>query len=162
MKRIMIIGCPGSGKSTLARALAAKTRLPLYCLDMMYWNPDRTTKPKEEFRAALRETVKLPEWIIDGNYGSTLELRMEACDTIIFLDYPLEVCLSGVEERRGKPRADMPWVETEPDLEFIEFIKKFNEESKPKIVGLLEQYKNKNIIVFTSRADADEYLRRLS
>ena len=162
MKRIMIIGCPGSGKSTLARALAAKTRLPLYCLDMMYWNPDRTTKPKEEFRAALRETVKLPEWIIDGNYGSTLELRMEACDTIIFLDYPLEVCLSGVEERRGKPRADMPWVETEPDLEFIEFIIKFNEESKPKIVGLLEQYKNKNIIVFTSRADADEYLRRLS
>ena len=110
MKRVMIIGCPGSGKSTLARALAAKTGLPLYCLDLMYWNPDRTTKPKEEFRTALRETVKLPEWIIDGNYGSTLELRMEACDTVIFLDYPLEVCLSGIEERRGKPRPDMPWV----------------------------------------------------
>lgn len=161
MKRIMIIGCPGSGKSTFARSLTAKTGLPLYYLDMMYWNPDRTIKPKEEFRAALRETVALPEWIIDGNYGSTLELRMEACDTVIFLDYPLEVCLSGVEERRGKPRPDMPWVETEPDLEFIEFITKFNEESRPMIVGLLEQYKNKNVIVFTSRGEADEYLRRL-
>ena len=161
MKRIMIIGCPGSGKSTFARSLTAKTGLPLYYLDMMYWNPDRTIKPKEEFRAALRETVALPEWIIDGNYGSTLELRMEACDTVIFLDYPLEVCLSGVEERRGKPRPDMPWVETEPDLEFIEFITKFNEESRPRIVGLLEQYKNKNVIVFTSRGEADEYLRRL-
>ena len=159
MKRVMIIGCPGSGKSTFARALAAKTGLPLYCLDLMYWNPDRTTKPKEEFRAALRETVNLPEWIIDGNYGSTLELRMEACDTVIFLDYPLEVCLSGVEERRGKPRPDMPWVETELDLEFIEFIKKFNEESRPRILDLLEQYKNKNIVVFSSRAEADDFLK---
>ena len=161
MKKVMIIGCPGSGKSTFARALAQKTCLPLYCLDLMYWNPDRTTKPKEEFRADLRETVALPEWIIDGNYNSTLELRLEACDTVIFLDYPLEVCLSGVEERRGKPRPDMPWVETEPDLEFIEFITKFNEESRPRIVELLEQYKNKNVIVFTSRGEADEYLRRL-
>ena len=160
MKRIMIIGCPGSGKSTFARALAAKTGLPLYYLDMMYWNLDRTTKPKEEFRAALRETVSLPEWIIDGNYGSTLEIRMEVCDTVIFLDYPVEVCIAGVEERRGKPRPDMPWVETEPDLEFIEFIKKYNEESRPKVIELLEKYKEKNIIIFKSRAEADEYLRR--
>ena len=161
MKRIMIIGCPGSGKSTFARGLAEKIGLPLYYLDMMYWNPDRTTKPKEEFRTALRETVRLPEWIIDGNYGSTLEIRMEACDTVIFLDYPVEVCISGVEERRGKPRADMPWVETEPDLEFIEFIKKYNEESRPKVIELLEKYKEKNIIIFKSRAEANEYLLNL-
>ena len=162
MKRIMIIGCPGSGKSTFARALASKMGLPLYYLDMMYWNPDRTTKPKEEFRASLRETVALPEWIIDGNYGSTLEVRMEACDTVIFLDYPVEVCIAGVEERRGKPRPDMPWIETEPDLEFIEFIKKYNEESRPKVIELLEKYKEKNIIIFKSRAEADEFLRRVT
>ena len=162
MKRIMIIGCPGSGKSTFARALEAKTGLPLYYLDMMYWNPDRTIKPKEEFRAKLKETVELPEWIIDGNYGSTLEVRLEACDTVFFLDYSAEVCLSGVEERRGKPRPDMPWVETEPDLEFIEFIKKYNEESRPRVIELLEKYKEKDIIIFKSRDEADEYLRSLS
>ncbi len=162
MKRIMIIGCPGSGKSTFARTLAAKTSLPLYYLDMMYWNPDRTTKPKDEFRLALRETVALPEWIIDGNYGSTLEIRMEVCDTVFFLDYPVEVCIAGVEERRGKPRPDMPWVETEPDLEFIEFIKKYNEESRPKVIELLEKYKEKNIIIFKSRNEADEFLRSMA
>lgn len=162
MKRIMIIGCPGSGKSTFARSLTEKTGLPLHYLDMMYWNPDRTTKPKEEFRAALRETVALPEWIIDGNYGSTLELRMEACDTVIFLDYPPEVCLSGIEERRGKPRADMPWVETEPDLEFIEFVRKYNAESRPRVIELLEKYKEKNIIIFKSRQESEDFLRSLS
>ena len=162
MKRIMIIGCPGSGKSTFARSLTEKTGLPLHYLDMMYWNPDRTTKPKEEFRAALRETVALPEWIIDGNYGSTLELRMEACDTVIFRDYPPEVCLSGIEERRGKPRADMPWVETEPDLEFIEFVRKYNEESRPRVIELLEKYKEKNIIIFKSRQESEDFLRSLT
>ncbi|MBR4034483.1 MAG: adenylate kinase, partial [Clostridia bacterium] len=138
------------------------TGLPLHYLDMMYWNPDRTTKPKEEFRAALRETVALPEWIIDGNYGSTLEIRMEACDTVIFLDYPVEVCIAGVEERRGKPRADMPWVETEPDLEFIEFIRKYNEESRPRVIELLEKYKEKTIIIFKSRQESEDFLRSLS
>ena len=162
MKRIMIIGCPGSGKSTFARSLTEKTGLPLHYLDMMYWNPDRTTKPKEEFRAALRETVALSEWIIDGNYGSTLELRMEACDTVIFLDYPVEVCIAGVEARRGKPRADMPWVETEPDLEFIEFVRKYNEESRPRVIELLEKYKEKNIIIFKSRQESEDFLRSLT
>ena len=162
MQRIIVIGCPGSGKSTVSRALHKKTGIPLYHLDMMYWNPDRTTKPKEEFRAELCKTVTLPEWIIDGNYGSTLEVRMEACDTVVFLDYSAEVCLSGVEERRGKPRPDMPWVEIEPDLEFIEFIRKYNEESRPKVIGLLEKYKEKKIIIFKSRAEADEYLRSFS
>ena len=43
MKRVIIIGCPGSGKSTFARELHARTNLPLYYLDMLYWNADRTT-----------------------------------------------------------------------------------------------------------------------
>ena len=85
---------------------------------------------------------------------------MAACDTVFFLDYPLEVCLDGVRSRIGKPRADMPWVETEPDLEFIEFIKKYNEESRPKVIALLEKYCCKEIIVFKSRAEADEFLAK--
>jgi hypothetical protein len=55
----------------------------------------------------------------------------------------------------------MPWVETEPDLKFIEFIKKYNEESRPKVIELLEKYKEKNIIIFKSRSEADDFLRRL-
>ena len=158
MKKIIVIGCPGSGKSTVSRALHNKTGIPLYHLDMMYWNADKTTVEKSVFLERLSAVFEKDEWIIDGNYGSTMELRMAACDTVIFLDYPLEVCLDGIKERRGKPRSDMPWIETEEDSEFIEFIKSYNEQQKPKVLELLEKYRDKNIIIFKSREQADAFL----
>ena len=158
MKKVIVIGCPGSGKSTVSRALHNKTGIPLYHLDMMYWNADKTTVEKSVFLERLFAVLEKDEWIIDGNYGSTLELRMAACDTVIFLDYPLDVCLDGIRARRGKPRSDMPWIETEEDAEFIEFIKNYNEQQKPKVLKLLEKYSDKNIIIFKSREQADAFL----
>jgi len=158
MKKIIVIGCPGSGKSTVSRALHNKTGIPLYHLDMMYWNADKTTVEKSLFIERLSVVLEKDKWIIDGNYGSTMELRMAACDTVIFLDYPLDVCLDGIRERRGKPRSDMPWIETEEDAEFIEFIKNYNEQQKPKVLELLEKYSDKNIIIFDSREQADAFL----
>ena len=158
MKKVIVIGCPGSGKSTFARALCHKTGLPLYHLDMMYWNADKTTVEKDVFRERLSAVIARDAWIIDGNYGSTMELRMAACDTVIFLDYPTEVCLDGVASRRGKPRSDMPWIETEEDAEFIEFIKRYNEQQKPKVMELLAKYAEKNVMIFQSRDQADAFL----
>lgn len=160
MKKIIVIGCPGSGKSTFSRALHNITGIPLYHLDMMYWNADKTTVEKSIFRKRLADALEKDEWIIDGNYGSTMELRLSACDTVFFLDYPLDVCLDGIKERRGKPRNDIPWTETEEDAEFIEFIKNFNKESKPKIMELFGKYKDKNIVIFTSREQANNFLNR--
>ena len=158
MKKVIVIGCPGSGKSTVSRALHNKTGIPLYHLDMMYWNADKTSVEKSVFLERLSDVLEKDEWIIDGNYGSTMELRMAACDTVIFLDYPLDVCLDGIKERRGKPRSDMPWIETEEDSEFIEFIKNYNEQQKPKVLELLKKYSDKNIIIFKSREQADAFL----
>ena len=160
MKRVIIIGCPGSGKSTFARELHARTNLPLYYLDMLYWNADRTTVPKAEFRRRLGEVLEKDSWIIDGNYGSTMEMRMAVCDTVFFLDYPTEVCLAGIEARRGKVRPDMPWVENEEDAEFLEFIRQFQEQKRPQVYALLEQYREKDIHVFHDRAQADIFLRQ--
>ena len=158
MKKVIVIGCPGSGKSTVSRALHNKTGIPLYHLDMMYWNADKTTVEKSVFLERLSAVLEKDEWIIDGNYSSTMELRMAACDTVIFLDYPLDVCLDGIKERRGKPRSDMPWIETEEDTDFIEFIKNYNEQQKPKVLELLEKYSDKNIIIFKGREQADTFL----
>ena len=105
----------------------------------------------------------MDEWIIDGNYGSTMELRLQACDTVIFLDYPLDVCLEGIKARRGKPRPDMPWIENEDeeDAEFIAFIKNFNFQSRPEVMELLVKYSYKDIYVFKSRNETEEFLNLL-
>ena len=122
MKKILVIGCPGSGKSTFSKKLHEKTNIPLFHLDLYFWNADKTTVDRTIFNQRLFEILELNDWIIDGNFMATMELRIQKCDTIIFLDYPLEVCLNGVKERKGKPRSDIPWIETEEDLEFIEYI----------------------------------------
>ena len=87
MKKIIIPGCPGSGQSTFARALQKQTGLPLFYLDRMNWNPDRTTVEKDVFLERLQEVLSREEWILDGNYGSTIDLRLQACDTAFFLKF---------------------------------------------------------------------------
>ena len=67
MKKIIVIGSPGAGKTTFARALAVKTGLPLFYLDMIFHRPDKTTVPPKEFDKKLGEIIKQPQWIIDGN-----------------------------------------------------------------------------------------------
>ena len=161
MKKVIVIGCPGSGKSTFSRALHNKTSLPLHHLDMMFWNVDKTTVEKSIFREKLSAVLDTDEWIIDGNYGSTMELRIAECDTCFFLDFPLEICLGGIKERQGKPRSDMPWVETEDDAEFLDFIRKYNEKERPNVLSLLDKYSDKNIVIFKSREEADEFLIEL-
>ena len=159
MKKVIIIGCPGSGKSTFARKLNKVTNLPLYYLDMMYWNEDRTIVEKNVFLNRLDDAMSNSEWIIDGNYGSTMEYRMSKCDTVFFLDYALDVCLEGIESRKGKPREDMPWFETDnTDEEFITYIKNFTNDSRPKIISLLKKYSNKNIFIFHSRKESEDFL----
>lgn len=160
MKKAIIIGCPGSGKSTFARALAGKKGLPLIHLDMLYWNADKTTVAREVFDERLRDAMAGDAWIIDGNYSRTMELRLKECDTVFFLDYPAEVCLEGIRERKCKPRPDMPWIEEKDDEELIAFIKDFKDESRPKILALLEKYKDKDIFIFKNREEAEEHLNK--
>lgn len=159
MKKIVVIGCPGAGKSTFARRLREMTGLPLYYLDQIWHKADRTTVSKEEFDAKLREIIRQDSWIIDGNYLRTMESRLEACDTVFFLDYPLEICLEGAKARIGTVREDMPWVETEFDEEFRQWILDFPKDQIPVIYELLKKYeREKEVIIFKSRDEAEKFL----
>lgn len=158
MKRIVVLGCSGSGKTTFAQRLNKATGIPLFHLDGIWHRPDRTHISREEFDLRLGEILAREQWIIDGNYQRTMERRIRACDTVFLFDLPTETCLEGAVSRLGKPRADMPWFNMELDTELREKIESFRDKELPEIYALLEKYKDRQIIIFNSRAEAEEYL----
>ena len=163
MKKIIVIGCPGSGKSCFSRALHEKIGIPLVHLDMLFWNPDKTTVEKGVFLERLASVLKKDEWIIDGNYKRTIEIRLKECDTVFLFDLPTEICLQGVTQRIGKERYDLPWLETELDPEFAQFIEDFPKTTLLRIYDLLEKYKDeKQVVIFKTRAEADAFLESLT
>lgn len=111
MKKIALIGSGGSGKSTLARRLGEKLNIEVYHLNALFWKPNWMPTSKEEQRKVQYELVKKEEWIIDGNYNGTMDIRLNAVDTIIFVDISRVICIYRVFKRmiqyRGKSRPDM-------------------------------------------------------
>ena len=160
MNRIIVIGCPGAGKSTFASKLASETGLPLYYLDMIWHRADRTVIGREEFDKCLDKLVKEDEWIIDGNYARTLPKRLAHCDTVFFLDLPLEEWIDGAKSRLGRERVDMPWVDNDIDPDFLQWIIDFPREVVPEIEYHLKNF-DKTIIRFHSREEADEFIHSL-
>lgn len=162
MKRIVVLGCPGSGKTTFAQKLNNRTGIPLFHLDAIWHNPDRTHISREEFDARLAEILLQEQWIIDGNYQRTMERRMQAADTVFLFDLPAKACLEGAVSRLGRPRTDMPWYDTELDPELKDKIEGFCERELPSIYALLDKYSNKQTVIFKSGEDAEEYLQSYS
>ena len=162
MRKIIIIGCPGSGKTTFAEKLRDKTNLPLFYLDAIWHKADRTHISRDEYDLRIGEILAKDSWIIDGNYSRTLERRLTECDTVFLFDLPTEVCLEGARSRLGKPRYDMPWIDTELDPALAREIEAFPEKNLPEIYALLEKYPQKSVVIFKSRLNADAYLEDFS
>lgn len=159
--RIIVLGCPGSGKSTFARALAARTGLPLIHLDSVWWRADGSHISRDEFDRALAELLAGEKWIMDGDYSRTYEVRLRAADTVIFLDYPEDVCMAGIVGRVGEERPDMPWTESALDPELVAMVKNYARDNRPVLLDLLRRYADRQVLVFTDRTRADRWLSEL-
>ena len=155
--RIILLGCPGSGKSTFARRLHEFTGLPLIHLDKVWWKEDRTHISREEFDRRLESLLQGDAWILDGNYNRTNELRIQACDTVFFLDFPEDVCMQGIVNRVGQRRSDIPFVEEQLDPELVKLVQNYKTDNRPRVYSLLKKYPEKNAIIFKSREQLERW-----
>lgn len=144
MKKIVLIGSGGSGKSTLARQLGEKLEINVYHLDALFWKPNWVGVPKDEQSKIQNDLVKEKEWIIDGNYGGTMDIRINAADTIIFLDIHRTICVYRALKRmlqyRNKIRPDMgEGCQERFDLDFLKWIWDYPKTKRPGILKMLEE-----------------------
>lgn len=161
-KKILVLGCSGSGKSTFARKLHEIVGLPLIHLDRIWWKPDRTHITRSEFDVRLEEIISTDRWIIDGDYSRTYEKRMAACDMVFFLDFSEEVCMNGITQRVGEKRPDIPWVENTLDPELVRHVCDYHNDNRPVLYELFQKYREKQILIFHTREEADGYLHKLA
>ncbi|MEU8700317.1 hypothetical protein AB0C61_22145 [Streptomyces sp. NPDC048680] len=100
MRKVAIVGCGGSGKSHVARELGRILDAPVTHLDAAFYDDEWNALPMEKFNDVQRELVAQPRWVIDGNYNSTLQVRLEACDTVVLMDVSTVAALYGIFSRQ--------------------------------------------------------------
>jgi len=147
LKKIAIVGPSGAGKSTLARELGDILQIPVYHLDSIYWKPGWIPSSRDEFAQIHHKIITKEQWIIDGTYIQTIEIRFMHADTIIFLDLPRVTCLYRVLKRWGrywqKNRPDMGKDCPEKlDFPFLKWIWNYPKKIRPKILAKLQEYAN--------------------
>lgn len=171
MKKIMVIGTSaGVGKSTFARELGESLNLPVVHLDRLFWKPNWVEASLVEFTKAQQEIVIQDQWIIEGNYTNTFDLRAAHADTMIYLELPLHVCLYRVVKRwlmnLGKTRPDMTaGCEEKLDWEFIKFIITTYYPRKQKMNDRLQNFLKtgpaKQVITLKSKKEIRSYLEKV-
>lgn len=168
MKRIMVVGSSGSGKSTLARRLGARLELPIIHLDRHFWHAGWVGTPFQDWQNQVEALIAGDSWIMDGNYRSTLDMRVAAADTIVFLDLPRSLCVARAIKRRfqyaHKPRPDMAKGCEEHIFDpyfplFLRRIWNYSNRAKPQLMQKLTQLQDsKTVIHLTSTTAVNHFL----
>lgn len=172
IKRIAIIGSPGAGKSTMAKKLGEVTGIEYFHLDKYYHNSGWVPKPKEEFRKIVSELVLKEEWIMDGNYRGTLDLRAERADLIIFLNYSSVFSIYRIYKRIFKSklgrenRTDIPedcYEEWLP-IDFTKWTWNYNKTCVPDTYRILSELNVSESVlkIFKRVKDSEKFIKEFS
>lgn len=168
MKKVVIIGLSGAGKSTLACKLGELLKIEVFHLDRYFWQPGWREKPAELRRLILQRLIRNNEqWIIEGTYLDTSDIRLNAADAIIFLDMSALVCFERVLNRKFKYqrelRPDLP--EGCPEklrLHYILKILGFPLVKRRGLYAWLGEFEHeKSVYVLHSKREVEWFLRKL-
>lgn len=162
-----MLGPGGAGKTYLAKAVAEARDLPLVHLDEHYWGEGWAAPSEAEWRSRVRELLEAPTWVMDGNYGGTLDLRIPVADTIVVLDRPRILCLWRLIKRRvefhGRSRESLPdGCPERLTREFAWWVWTYRRRRLPGVLGRLDAVVGeKEVIVLRTRKDVKDFYRRM-
>jgi len=168
MKRIAIIGVGGSGKSTLARQLGDILNIEVIHLDNLFWKSGWIETPLFEWIEIQEDLVQHEKWIIDGNFGRTLDIRLPAADTVIFLDFPRILCLYRWLKRAafnfGTSRPDMAQGCNEKlDWNFVQWVWGFPKRGRLHVLRMLEIFGREcTVLHFRKPSELKKFLTRMN
>lgn len=165
MKRITIIGRSGSGKSLLAHHIGKILNRPVIHLDILFWSKNwkRNFETRQDWIDFVSSLTKEEDWIIDGNYYiSTLEMRLDRADMIIFLDTPLLVCLFRALKRYFKKEKIEDRHEGMKEKLRFNFLRFLITYPRKNIKNKVESYsKEKDVFIIRNEADIKRFLAEL-
>ncbi|WP_435154852.1 hypothetical protein [Haladaptatus sp. DFWS20] len=167
MNRIMVLGSPGAGKSTFAKRLGETLDRPVTHLDARFWEPVWEKPNSDDWEETHRNLIEQPKWILDGNYGSTIDPRLDAADTVLLLSVSRYVCLYRVIKRwllnYGGTRPDIAeGCEEKIDFEFLRYVWNFPNDKIPAMERKFERLdEGTTVIRLRSNAERDAFLNRL-
>ncbi len=168
MRRIVILGCPGSGKSTLARELGSILALEVFHPGVHYLEPGGSLRTEAERDAILqREVLARDSWIFEGTERRTLDLRLRAADTAVFLDFPTALCLWRVvlrgTVRRNRPAPDLaPGCKPYLNRQVLGWVLSFRRDYRPDILAALSRHgRGLRIVVLRRPSEVRRFLAGL-
>jgi len=166
MRRILITGNSGAGKSTLGKKISEKLDIPLIHMDIHYWRPGWERLDRETWRERVSELVKGDQWIMEGNFVNTLDIRLPKATHLIHLDFPGLKCLYRCLKRRfltGKnTRQDLPKGCYEKiDFDFYKFVLEYPKEHSLKVYSMVDRYFQGEFLVAKSDKEVTETIELL-
>ena len=165
MRKVAVIGIGGAGKTTLANQLGEILQLPVVHLDHYYWSPGWNPTPDTQWRAVQEDLVKGDDWIIEGNYGATLDIRLSAADTVVFLDFHPLIALYRATRRSLRHHGRAVQAEGCPeriDPQFMLWIWRYRHRSRPRALAALGRCPaNAQVEVLSSPTQVRAFLHRV-
>jgi len=167
MKKILILGSCGAGKTTFAKRLHELIGIKIIHLDQCYWKPNWMRTEKDEWENEVKKLIQKEEWIMDVNYRSTLDIRIPAADTIIWLDFSRFVCLWRTIKRKIKnDRFDkLDGCHERINFDFIKWILwNFPRQNRKQLLKILREIKlagEKEAYVLKSNKEIDLFLKKV-
>lgn len=169
MQKVAIFGNTGGGKSTLSKKLADMTELPLYVLDKIEYKPGGEKVDYQDYRQAHDRILESERWIVDG-FGclETLWTRLEAADTLIYVDLPLARHFIWVSKRliQGLFQNPEGWPENSPilkgSLNSYRVLIACHKKLTPKYRDYVKQNQGiKEVYHLRSVKDVEQFLRNI-